>query len=61
METLRIYSNAGHEYVLVRSHDPLNIIDLEDTLENMETLEFIMIKKTSMRMFVFARRNKRSF
>lgn len=56
-----MYSNAGHEYVLVRSHDPLNIIDLEDTLENMETLEFIMIKKTSMRMFVFARRSKRSF
>ncbi|XP_046839699.1 target of rapamycin complex 2 subunit MAPKAP1-like [Xenia sp. Carnegie-2017] len=41
---------TGHEYVLVRSHDPLNIIDLEDTLENMETLEFIMIKKTSMQM-----------
>ena len=35
--------------MLVKKSDPTNAIDLDDTLEKMETSEFQLVKRTNMR------------
>ncbi len=35
--------------MLVKKNDPLNVINLDETLEKMETLDFQLVKKTNMR------------
>lgn len=45
----------GHEYVLVKKSEPGTSIDLEATLNSMQTLQFQLVKRTSIRkgMFLF--------
>ncbi|CAB3987978.1 Hypothetical predicted protein [Paramuricea clavata] len=40
---------TGHEYVLVKKNDPMNAINLDDTLEKMDTTEFQLVKRTNIR------------
>ena len=35
--------------MLVKKSDPMNAIDLNDTLEKMETFEFQLVKKSNIR------------
>ena len=35
--------------MLVKKSDPMNAIDLNDTLEKMETYEFQLVKKSNIR------------